>query len=127
MEVFDPESCPDESFDGEGKFLWQVASMMVRLRLRQLPPRSRLILDDIDSWDFSQLWQTPTNLEWEDIQTVACRLFVTLDWTRKCQAAAAEACEDDYTRLQETLVLLLTQLLMGHLQDDKLNMHNIFR
>ncbi|KAL3160941.1 hypothetical protein ABBQ38_009333 [Trebouxia sp. C0009 RCD-2024] len=116
---------PDETFDGEAKFLWQVASMMVQLQLH-VSPRSQ---DDIDKRDSSQLWPTPPYYEWDHIQTVACRLFVTLEWARRSEAAAAEAalCKDEYTQLRETLVLLLTQLLFGHLQDDKLNMQEIFR
>lgn len=129
-EACDPESLQHEFFDGEVfeiKFLWQVASVMVRLQLHQLPPRSNLNLDKSDR-DSSQLWQAPTYLEWEDIQAAACRLFTILDWARK-EAAAAETplCENAYNQLKETLLLLLTQLLIGHLQDDDLNMQRLFR
>ncbi|KAL3160939.1 hypothetical protein ABBQ38_009331 [Trebouxia sp. C0009 RCD-2024] len=124
-EAFEQKWIPNDTFGGEAKSLWQVASVMGHLHL-QVIPRSQ---DEIDNQTCSQLWKTPAYYKWEDIQTVACRLLVTLEWARRGEAAAAEAalCKDEYTGLRETLVMLLTLLLVGHLQDDKLNMQKVFR
>lgn len=134
--AFNLESIPDEPLHRSAKFLCQVSEVMVRLQLH--PPLSQVCfphLDNLDNWDFSTRWPTisepPSALslsDWGKVETVACRLFVTLEWASNKAVAATEAlCEDDCSRLRENLLLVLTHLLHGYLQDDRNAMQKLFR
>jgi len=74
-------------------------------------------------------WPTPSAAAWEDIQTVACRLWLTLEWLLKPDKQAAEFSGPDIQGcwpLTLQLAALLHKLLAGHLLDPKLNMQRIF-
>ena len=123
-QAFEQKCIPDEPFVGEAKFLCQVASMMARLQLHSPVGHTQSLRsqDDLPDHDISKPWPTPTPSDWEDI---ACRLFVTLEWASN--KTKAPSCEDDSPLLREILLLLLTRLLLGYLQDDKIDMQKLFR
>lgn len=128
VKIFEKKFIPDEPSEGAAQFLHQVAIVMVKLYPKALcsTPRSK---DDSDDWDITKPWPTPSRSEfWEEVTTIACRLFVTLEWASQKAAAAKEPlCDNDCTTLRETVLLLLSRLLLGYLQDDNLDMQKLFR
>ncbi len=79
------------------------------------------------------LWPHPTPAAWKDIQTVALRAFVTLGWfgNSKVQARLDQQEKGpkshDYQAYREELIVLVHQLLVGHIMDPHLDMQQVVR
>lgn len=73
--------------------------------------------------------ESPSALSgWGEVETVACRLFVTLEWaSHKADAASEALCEDECSRLKHNLLVVLNFLLHENLQDHRIGMQKVFR
>ena len=94
QEAYKLEFIPDEMYYGSANFLCQVSDVMIRLQLH--PPLSKICFPSLDSWDLSRLRpimsESPSALSgWGEVETVACRLFVTLEWASHKADAASES------------------------------------
>jgi len=128
-EVFDPKFISDFSqLEGHVDFLYAVTAVMARLQSRQPlshPPEAY----DGGLLDAHPPWPTPTASQWAEIQTVALRVMVLLEWCTEELALSEHTTEEtwDLVALKQALVLLLHQLLLAHMQNPKLSMDRVFR
>ena len=71
-------------------------------------------------------WPTPTAAAFTDIQTAAQRCLVTLEWTNSEAQRKLTLVESVFSSgleaLKTELIMLLHKLLLGHLQNDQLDM-----
>ena len=127
QQAFKLEFIPDELYYGPAEFLCQVADVMIRLQLHPLLPK--ICFPSLDSWDLSTprpiVFESPSALSgWGEVEAVACRLFVTLEWaSHKAEAL----CEDECSRLKHNLLVVWKFLLHGNLQDHRIGMQKVFR
>ena len=85
--------------------------------------------DDSQVLDARKPWPTPNASQWAEIETVACRVMVLLEWS------FAELCDNKHSReekqelikLKQALLLLLHQLLLCHILDPNIDMQRLFR
>ena len=79
--------------------------------------------------DAHPLWPTRTASQWAEIQTVALRVMVLLEWCTEELALNEHTTEEtgDLIVLKQGLVLLLHQLLLAHMKNPKLSMDRVFR
>jgi len=128
-EAFDPKSITDVcQREGHINFMYGVAATMSRLLASQ--PLSHPPEDyDGDLVDAQPPWPTPTASQWAEIQTVALRLMVLLEWCTGELPGNEYTSEEatDLIMLKQGLVMLLHELLLGHILDLNLNMDRIFR
>jgi len=128
-EAFDPKSITDFSQrEGHVNFLYGVTAIMARLLSRQPlshPPEAY----DGGLLDAHSPWPTPTASQWAEIQTVALRVMVLLEWCTEELALNEYTMEEtgDLLALKHALVVLLHQLLLPHMQNPKLSMDRVFR
>jgi len=128
-EAFDPKSITDDcQREGDITFMYGVTETMTRLLASQ--PLSHPPEDyDGDLVDAYPPWPTPTAAQWTEIQTVALRIMVLLEWCtgevlgNECTLEEVQ----DLIVLKQALLLLLHELLLGHILDLKLSMERIFR
>ncbi len=79
------------------------------------------------------LWPHPTPPAWKDIQAVALRAFVTLQWfgNSKVQARLDQQERGPKSRVyqayRQELIVLVHQLLVGHVMDPHLDMQQVVR
>ena len=79
------------------------------------------------------LWPHPTPAAWKDIQTVALRAFVTLEWFGNSDVQARLDRQEQgpksraYQAYRLELVVLVHQLLVGHVMDPHLDMRQVVR
>ena len=74
------------------------------------------------------LWPTPQGPVWSDIETVAARALVTLEWANEQSRAAFKAGHrDTWMQLRPVLTALIHDLLKGHVLDPNLNMTWVFK
>ncbi len=79
------------------------------------------------------LWPHPTPAAWKDIQTVALRAFVTLGWlgNPNVQARLDQQKQGPKSRVyqayRQALIVLVHQLLVGHVMDPHLDMRQVVR
>ncbi|KAL0030823.1 hypothetical protein WJX77_008253 [Trebouxia sp. C0004] len=128
-EAFDAKSMTDVSQrEGHIDFLYAVTAVMARLLSRQplSPPPEAYDGDLLDAYP---PWPTPTASQWAEVQTIALRVMVLLEWCTEELALNEHTMEDtgDLIALKQTLVLLLHQLLLAHMQNAKLSMNRVFR
>jgi len=89
-------------------------------------------MTSISTTDFV-VWPHPTAAAWKDIQTVALRAFVTLEWfgDTKVQARLDQQGKGPkssvYQAYRQALIVLVHQLLVGHVMDPHLDMQQIAR
>ncbi len=108
--------------------MFGVTATMTRLLASR--PLSRPPEDyDGDLVDAHPLWPTPTASQWAEIQTVALRLMVLLEWCTGELPGNEYTPEEveDLIALKKVLVVLLHQLLLAHILNPKLSMERIFR
>jgi len=128
-EAFDPKSITDFSQrEGHVNFLYGVTAIMARLLSRQPlsnPPEAY----DGGLLDAHPPWPAPTASQWAEIQTVALRVMVLLEWCTEELPVNASTPEEveDLIALKQALVLLLHQLLLAHILNPKLSMERVFR
>jgi len=128
-EAFDPKSMADAcQWEGHITFMYGVTETMTRLLASQPlshPPEAY----NGGLVDASPPWPTPTAPQWAEIQTVALRLMVVLEWCTEELALNEHTMEEtgDLLALKYALVLLLHQLLLAHMQNPKLSMDRVFR
>ena len=84
---------------------------------------------DGDLVDAYPPWPTPTAPQRAEIQTVALRLMVLLEWCTGELPGNEYTPEEveDLVALKRVLVVLLHQLLLSHIMNPKLSMERIFR
>ena len=79
------------------------------------------------------LWPHPSPSAWKDIQTVALRAFVTLEWFWKSDVQARLDQQEQgpeshvYQAYRQELIVLVHQLLVGHVMDPHLDMRQVVR
>ncbi len=79
------------------------------------------------------LWPHPSPSAWKDIQTVALRAFVTLEWFGKSDVQARLDQQEQgpeshvYQAYRQELIVLVHQLLVGHVMDPHLDMRQVVR
>ncbi|KAL0051098.1 hypothetical protein WJX82_001855 [Trebouxia sp. C0006] len=128
-EAFDPKSMADAcQWEGHITFMYGVTETMTRLLASQPlshPPEAY----NGGLVDASPPWPTPTAPQWAEIQTVALRLMVVLEWCTEELALNEHTMEEtgDLLALKYALVRLLHQLLLPHMQNPKLSMDRVFR
>jgi len=128
-EAFDPKSITDVcQREGHINFMYGVAATMTRLLASQ--PLSHPPEDyNGDLVDAYHPWPTPTAPQRAEIQTVALRLMVLLEWCTGELPGNEYTPEEveDLVALKRVLVVLLHQLLLSHIMNPKLSMERIFR
>ncbi|KAL0038710.1 hypothetical protein WJX79_004386 [Trebouxia sp. C0005] len=128
-EAFDPKSITDVcQREGHINFMYGVTATMTRLLASQplsCPPEAY----DGDLLDAHSVWPTPTASQWTEIQIVALRLMVLLEWCTEELSGNKYTPEEveDLIALKKVLVVLLHQLLLAHTLNPKLSMERIFR
>ena len=70
------------------------------------------------------LWPCPSPSDWQDIQTVALRAFVTLEWSGNSDVQARL---DQQGKGPNPVYTLVHQLLVGHVMDPHLDMQQVAR
>ncbi len=79
------------------------------------------------------LWPHPSPAAWKDIQTVALRAFVTLEWFGNSDVQARLDQQEKgpksrvYQAYRRELIVLVHQLLVGHVRDPRLDMQQVAR
>jgi len=79
------------------------------------------------------VWPHPTPAAWRDIQTVALRAFVTLEWLGNPDVQARLDQQEQgpksrvYQASRQALIVLVHQLLVGHVMDPHLDMRQVVR
>jgi len=79
------------------------------------------------------LWPHPTPAAWKDIQTVALRAFVTLEWFGNSEVQARLDQQGKgpkshvYQAYRQEVIVLVHQLLVGHIMDPHLDMRQVVR
>ncbi len=79
------------------------------------------------------VWPHPSPSAWKDIQMVALRAFVTLDWLRNPNVQARLDQQEQgpkscvYQAYRQELIVLVHQLLVGHVMDPHLDMQQVVR
>ena len=80
------------------------------------------------SSNLEDLWPTPQGPVWADIETVAVRALVTLEWANEEGSAALESGHSQtWAQLRLVLIMLIHALLKGHVLDPNLNMTWVFK
>lgn len=74
-------------------------------------------------------WPTPTAPMWADIEMVAVRALVTLEWANQeaCTAVATPGPTETWPALRQALILLIDALLRGHILDWDLDMSKVLK
>jgi len=89
-------------------------------------------MTSISNTDFV-VWPHPTAAAWKDIQTVALRAFATLEWfgDTKVQTRLDQQGKGPksfvYQAYRQALIVLVHQLLVGHIMDPHLDMQQVVR
>ncbi len=79
------------------------------------------------------VWPHPSASTWKDIQTVALRAFVTLGWLGNSNVQARLDQQKKgltsrvYQAYRQELIVLVHQLLVGHIMDPHLDMQQVVR
>jgi len=104
----------------------------ITLNSSALVTNSFFNMTSISTTDFV-VWPHPTPAAWKDIQTVALRAFVTLEWfgNTKVQARLDQQGKGPKSRVYQAyrleLIVLVHHLLVGHVMDPHLDMQQVVR
>lgn len=104
------ETTPDEEAYGPASPRQLISNVAFMATAEQQKAES-LSQMDVDVW-----WATPSQPVWADIETVALRALVTLDWAMQCKPDSVKM-----------LTKLVYALLAGHVMDRQLNMTAVLK